>query len=83
MIAVEQVVALYNYQAQNNDELTFAKNSVINVIENKVVVGIVTMCVCVKINDDLSIAKSSLMHECILRMMTVQPLLTSLLISCV
>ena len=33
--AVEQVVALYNYQAQNDDELTFAKNSVINVIENK------------------------------------------------
>ena len=31
--AVEQVVALYNYAAQHDDELTFAKASVINVLD--------------------------------------------------
>ena len=32
---VEQVVALYNYAAQHDDELTFAKASVINVLEKQ------------------------------------------------
>jgi len=32
--AVEQVVALYNYQAQNDDEMSFSKSSVINVVDN-------------------------------------------------
>ena len=34
-VAVEQVVALYNYAAQHDDELTFAKASVINVLEKQ------------------------------------------------
>ena len=32
---MEQVVALYNYAAQHDDELTFAKASVINVLEKQ------------------------------------------------
>ena len=33
VVTVEQVVALYNYAAQHDDELTFAKASVINVLD--------------------------------------------------
>jgi len=30
---VEQVVALYNYQAQHEDELSFFKGSIINIVK--------------------------------------------------
>lgn len=35
LVSVEQVIALYPYEAQNDDELTFHKDAVINVLSKE------------------------------------------------